>query len=280
MDPTTAVDLERENLILREELRRARAELQRLDQVKRDLVQLTERELRRPLATLIGFAKTLQSDTLGSARDRAAAITSQASQLKNTVDAMITLQQLDAGELALRFEIIALRPVVISVVESREREIRDRDLNVRVSVDADLSVCADRDRLELILSSLLATSIRHSPNRGTILLQAHTEADWAVVSLYDDRAGMSPEMQSPPFEEPQNGEASSADPSSGSHLGLTVAKALVELHEGRIWLESSTNRGSRVYFSLPRANRDAAFASSFPAHLPVDRAEFSQNLMP
>ena len=176
------IDLEKENLALRDELKRARIELRRTDQMKRNFVALAAHELRSPLAIILGYAKILETETSGPAHERAEIVTTHAWQLKNVVDTMLTLQQLDAGELRLRLEPLDLAPAIQNVIASRQREIAEKPLTVETRIAPDLRVRADRERLELILACLLSNAIKYSSAGGNITIQALAETSRVLVS--------------------------------------------------------------------------------------------------
>lgn len=253
---TLPVDWEKENLALREELKRARMESRRLDQMKRDFIALAAHELRSPLAILLGYARILEEEATGVAHEHAAIVAAHAWQLKHLVDALLTLQQVDAGEIALRLENLALAEIVQNVLDRQQRDLREKTLTVQIQVPADLLVRADRERLALILANLLSNAIKYSPRGGTLTIAAQAEPTCAIVSLRDQGIGIPPEEQAHIFERFYQVGNPFTRRYTGLGLGLAVAKTLVELHNGRIWVESVPNQGSAFYFSLPRVIRN------------------------
>lgn len=249
---TAEVDLERENLALREELRRARAELRRVDQLKRDFISVAAHELRNPLAILLGYTRILENESTGSIRDRAETVALNALRLKNLIDVIVTLQQLDSGELALRFEPIQVASIVEDAVESRQREITDKSLQVESQVNEELFVRGDRERLGIILANILANAIKYSPRGEQISVHAASESSRVILGVRDCGPGIPPEEQPRIFDRFYQVGDPHARRQNGLGLGLAVSKALVELHGGRIWVESVPNQGSTFNVSLPR----------------------------
>ncbi len=247
-----ARDLKTENAELREELKRAQMELRRLDEMKRSFIALAAHELRNPLAILLGYAKLLSGCEESDVQAYASIIVGHAWQLKNTVDAIITLQQVDAGELTLRREATSLADAVQHIIDSRQNEIREKELTVLTILGPHLHVYADRERLALILTQLFANSIKYSPTGGTITIEAQAQPSSIVVSVRDVGIGIPPEEQPHIFDRFYQGANPLTRQYNGMGLGLAVAKALVELHDGKIWLESASHQGTAFYFSLPR----------------------------
>ena len=249
-----ARDLETENAALRDELGRTRMQLRRMDEIKRSFVALAADELRTPLTILFGYAKLLGDCTESETQKYASIIATYSRQLKNTVDAMIALEQLDTGEIVLRQEPLPLAEIMQSAIESRRSEISAKALVIQSELPSDLFVRADRERLALILAQLLSNSIQYSAEGGVITIDASTQQASVVVSIRDNGIGIPTEELPHVFERSYQ---SGGDPLTrrfrGMGLGLAVAKGLVELHGGEIGVESATNHGSTFRFSLPRA---------------------------
>ena len=249
-----ARDLETENAALRDELERTRMQLRRMDEIKRSFVALAADELRTPLTILFGYAKLLGDCTDSETQIYAGIIATYARQLKNTVDAMIALQQLDTGEIVLRQEPLPLAEIMQTAIESRHSEVAAKALVIQSDLSSDLYVRADRERLALILAQLLSNSIKYSAEGGAITIDASTQQASVVISIRDNGIDIPAEELPHVFERFYQG---GSDPLTrqfrGIGLGLAVAKGLVELHGGEMGVESAPNRGNTFRFSLPRA---------------------------
>jgi signal transduction histidine kinase len=247
-------DLDTENAALRDELERTRIQLRRMEEIKRSFIALAADELRTPLTILFGYAKLLGDATENETEKYAGIIAMYAWQLKNTVDAIIALQQLDAGEIVLRPEPLPLAEIIQTAIESRHNEIAAKALVVQNDLSAEMYVRADRERLALILAQLLSNSIKYSTEGGIITIDARPQQASVVISIRDHGIGIPVEELPQVFERFYQARG---DPLTrqfhGMGLGLAVAKGLVELHGGEIQVESAMNHGSTFRFSLPRA---------------------------
>ncbi len=253
MIATTSVDLEKENRALREELDRIRSEVGRADRRQRDFIALAAHELRSPLAVLFGYAKILESETEGTARERAEVVTTHAWRLKSIVDEIVILQQIDAGELVLRFESVEVAPLVRFAIESRQREIAEKELALEAFPGSNVSVRADRERLGLILDTLISNAVKYTPQGGRISIDTQADPRNVTISVRDSGVGIAPEDQAHLFERFfQAGDVFTRH-NKGLGLGLSIAKALVERLDGRIWVDSALGQGSAFHFMLPRA---------------------------
>jgi len=247
------ISLEQQNTCLREELTRNRAELQQLDQLKRNFTMLAAHELRSPLASLLGYAEILEDESSGAVREYAGIVVSRAQQLKSIVDSLIVLQQFDAGELALQLSPCSIADIVQNVITRQQQYIQSKALQIELQIEPGLHVHVDRERLALVLTNLLSNAIKYSPHSGRILIRTHSDASNITVSIHDDGSGIPVAAQAHIFDRfYQVGEPLTRE-HSGLGVGLAVAKALIELHHGRIWVESAANQGSTFSFSLPRA---------------------------
>ena len=247
-----AVNLEQQNTVLREGLDRVQRELHHLDRLKRKFTILAAHELRNPLAILLGYAKILEDESSGNVREYAGIVVSRAQQLKGIVDWLILLQQIDVGELTLRLSTFSIGEIIRDVVKKQQENIHLKALQVECHTEPDLCVRADRERLAVALSNLLANAVKYSPHGGQIIVHARADADNIVVSIHDNGIGIPPTEQAHIFDRfYQVGDPLTRE-QGGFGLGLAVAKALIELHHGGIWVESMPNEGSTFSLSLPR----------------------------
>jgi len=249
-----ARDLETENATLREELARTHSQLHRMDEIQRSLVSLAERELRTTLTMIFGYARLLGDRDIGEMQEYAGIIATYSWQLKNMLDAMTALHQIDAGELVLRMETLPLREILDYAIAGRQRELVAKALAVQLDLEDGLYVRADRERLLLILAQLLSNAITNAPPAGTVTLVARSREASAVISIQDNGRGIPEEEQPHLFERFYRRSLPLARQPDGSGLGLAVAKELVELHGGRIWVEGASSQSNTLCFSLPRAS--------------------------
>ena len=245
------INLEQQKNILREELDRVQGELNHLDQLKRNFTMLAAHELRNPLAILLGYAKILEDESSGNVREYAGIVVSRAQQLKGIVDSLILLQQIDAGELTLRLSTFSIGEIIRDVVKNQQENIHLKALQVECHTEPAMCVRADRERLAVALANLLANAVKYSPHGGQIIVHTRADVD-NIVSIHDNGIGIPATEQAHIFDRfYQVGDPLTRE-QGGFGLGLAVAKALIELHHGRIWVESMPNEGSTFSLSLPR----------------------------
>lgn len=247
------VRLEQPDAPLHTEQDPARAEWQHLEQLKRNFTLLVVHELRHPLAVLLGYAKILEDESSGNTREYASIVAARAQQLKNIVDSLTVLQQYDAGELGLQLHSFPIAESIQAVIRHHRQHIRHKALRVELHLEPDLNVRADYDRIALVLTNLLSNAIKYSRYGGQITIQTRATTNDVVVSVHDDGIGIPPAEQARVFDRFYQVGNPLTREHSGMGIGLAVAKAIIELHHGRIWVESAPNQGSTFSFSLPRA---------------------------
>jgi signal transduction histidine kinase len=117
---------------------------------------------------------------------------------------------------------------------------------------------ADYERIRQVLTNLVSNAVKYSPDGGVIRIGGWPEADRAIVYVADQGIGIPPEEQEQIFQRFYRVDNRLRREAQGSGLGLYLARAIVEAHGGRIWVESQVNRGSRFMFTLPLGRRRLA----------------------
>jgi signal transduction histidine kinase len=122
------------------------------------------------------------------------------------------------------------------------------DLDPRLPI-----VVGDRDRLVQVVSNLVNNAVKYSPDGGTVTLSSRAEEGFALVSVTDTGVGIPPDEISHVFERFRRVRSGAAQSIPGTGLGLTIVKQIVEMHGGKIWVESAVGHGSAFHFTLPLA---------------------------
>ncbi len=249
----------------RQERDRLEEQLRQLEQLKRNFTMLAAHELRNPLAILLGYAKILEDESSGNTREYASIVVSRAQQLKSIVDSLVVLQQFDAGELALHLSTFSIADCIQQVIAEQRPYSQLKALQIELRGELGLYVRADRERVTLALTNVLLNAIKYSAHGGQITIATHADVNNVIVSIHDKGVGIPPADQSHIFDRFYQASNPLARDYSGLGIGLAVAKAIVELHHGRIWVESAPSQGSTFSLSLRRAyplNTNTAFQRS------------------
>jgi hypothetical protein len=161
----------------------------------------------------------------------------------------------ESGKIAIERRCIVVGDVIRDAVAMLRATAREKQIGLEMAVDARIPlVLADSDRIFQVLTNLIENAIKFTPPDGSVMVKAclvDADPDFAYISVADTGRGISPEMKALIFERLYQDPNSIDDSRKGLGLGLYIAKELVRLHGGRIWVESQPGHGSLFTFALP-----------------------------
>ncbi|MHB1294162.1 MAG: ATP-binding protein [Anaerolineae bacterium] len=248
----------RHTVRLNEMLITARQAVEQARQAKEEFVANVSHELRTPLNMIIGFsdmileAPQVYSRRLPSALlADVAAIKRNSQHLASLVDDVLDLAEADSGYTQLAQKPASMADILREATEAVQVLFDQKHLSLDLEVSTDLPlVLCDRRRIRQVVLNLLSNAGRMT-EKGGVRVSAHQESGSVVVTVADTGPGISPRMLSRLFEPFQHENATQPVRQGGSGLGLAISRRFVELHGGRIWLESNVGEGTRAIFSLP-----------------------------
>lgn len=241
------------------------AELRARDALKTQFLANISHDLRTPLTAVITHAEILRDGILGDLAPRqlesVRGIISGGRQLLNQVGEILTYARGAANQLALVTTTFAMRDMLDDVSALNASLLRKKQLDLAVRVPDDLpTVVADREKIAHVIGNLVGNAIEFTPAGGNVWVHATTTVDDGLPALLlevgDSGVGISPEHHELIFREFAQVDSTPSRSHHGTGLGLTIARKLVELHGGRIWVESDVGAGSRFYFTLPLEQTD------------------------
>jgi signal transduction histidine kinase len=213
-------------------------------------------ELRTPLNAIIGFSEVLGERLFGELNEKQAEYTqdilSSGRHLLSLINEILDLSKVEAGRMELEMAAFDL-PLAIDNARTFVRERATRhDIKVDVKVDERLGeFVGDERKIKQILLNLLSNAVKFTPEGGRIGINARQSNGAVEISVTDTGIGIAPEDRPRIFEEFRQVGSDYAHKREGTGLGLTLAKKFVELHGGKIWVESEVGKGSTFTFSLP-----------------------------
>ncbi len=208
-------------------------------------------ELRTPLAVLRTNLEVIRQDpnaTLADYREMVIAFERALDRLEALVDALLLLAK---GEQEIQTEAINLEVLLTEVVHELEPLARDHRVSLALEVADDVVLSADVPLLVRAISNLVENGIRYNRPDGSVTITVSREADWAVISVRDTGIGIPPEEQSRIFDRFYRVDQSRARHRGGAGLGLSITAHIVQLHGGRIQVESTPGVGSTFSVYLP-----------------------------
>ncbi len=231
-------------------------ELRELNRHKSEFLASMSHELRTPLNAIIGFSEVMIGGMAGPQSDKqrefCVDIRDSGRHLLSLINDILDLSKVEAGRMELEIARFDLRHVMDNALTLVRGRAEGHAIQLETDIAEDVGEFdGDERKLKQILLNLLTNAIKFTPEGGTVTLAA-TPADGAYVfSVKDTGIGIAPDDQEKVFEEFRQVGVDSARKAEGTGLGLTLTKRLVELHGGRISVESTRGHGSTFTFSLP-----------------------------
>ena len=228
-------------------------ELQKLNELKTEFINIAAHELRTPMGALMGSASFVEKRVPPKLRNSARILVASTLRMRTMVDDMLAFQRLDAGTAFIRQSSVDVGEVISTVVSDYKPMAELEGHHIQINIPHELPIIqADRKKIELIISNLLANAIKFTPEQGQIEVTAQDDGAAILVSVRDNGAGIAVEEQDRIFERYYQVRAQHLAGHGGMGLGLTIVKHLVELHGGKIWVESELGQGSTFFFTLPK----------------------------
>ena len=230
-------------------------ELRKLERVRRDFVANVSHEFKTPLTAIQGFSETLLAGAIDDPQNRERflrIILEHSRRLARLTDDLLKLSQMDADRLELEIRRVSVAELIESCLETAQHRAAEKDIRVYVSQSNELpDIAGDRRRLAEVLQNLLDNATQYTLPGGRITLSAEVRDADVVFTVSDTGIGIPKADQSRIFERFYRVDAARSREAGGTGLGLAIAKHLVEVHGGRIWVESEIGQGSQFNFSVP-----------------------------
>jgi signal transduction histidine kinase/DNA-binding response OmpR family regulator len=253
------------NAQLYRQLERQSAALEVASRHKSEFLASMSHELRTPLNAIIGFSEVLLERMFGELNERQddylRDIWSSGKHLLELLNDILDLSKIEAGQMVLnRSEFAARESLDYCLSLVRERALKQRIL-LSLEVDPGVGVLdADRLRFRQVLLNLLSNAVKFTPDGGRVDVRASIRDQDLVVEVADTGPGVAAEDRQRIFDSFQQG-ARLPGQAEGTGLGLTLSKRILELHGGRIWVESEAGKGSTFGFALPAGSGEPALTS-------------------
>lgn len=262
------------NAQLFEEQRRTAHRLREVDKLKSQFLANMSHELRTPLNSIIGFSRVILKGIDGPTTDLQeqdlTAIYNSGQHLLSMINDILDLSKIEAGKMEISFEDVDLQNLIKSVMSTAVGLVKDKPIELFQVIPTDLPlVRADPLRIRQVILNLLSNAAKFT-EEGAITVKAQVEATPAgksevVISVTDTGPGIAGEDHDKLFQPFSQVDASPTRKSGGSGLGLSICRALVEMHGGRIDVESKLDEGSTFYFTLPLNEAKSAIILDRPS---------------
>ncbi|MND75314.1 Non-motile and phage-resistance protein [compost metagenome] len=246
------------------------------NQAKSEFLANMSHELRTPLNAINGFSEIMAGEMFGPLGDRrykgyAADIHQSGQHLLSLINDILDMAKIEAGKLTLHYEPLALDALCADAVRLMRGKAQEARLTLTLDCPETLHIEADQRGLKQVLLNLISNAVKFTPEGGAVAVTvAPRDAETVRVSVADTGIGIAAEdlqRLARPFEQVEGQHSKSTQ---GTGLGLALTKSLVELHGGRLTIDSEPGRGTVVWFDLPMRAPEGAVA---PLGAPVQRVQ-------
>jgi PAS domain S-box-containing protein len=224
------------------------------EEVKSTFISVVSHELRTPVALIKGYVGTLRREDAqwdpAVVRDSLEVIEEESDHLAQLIDDLLDASRLQAGGMTLQKSDVALDRLASRLVERFRTQTARHEFALEFPADFPV-VLADEERMTQVLSNLISNAVKYSPEGGRITIRGHARPNEVVVSISDQGPGI-PAQDAPRVFDRFYRSSETARKTKGAGLGLYLARAVLEAHGGRIWVDPPTEPGARISFSLPR----------------------------
>jgi PAS domain S-box-containing protein len=239
------------------EKKRYEHRLKELDRLKSDFVSNVSHELRTPLTAIKGSVDNMIDGITGTMNEKQTRyltrIKSNADRLTRLINELLDLSRIEAGKIDLKPVNLALVSLAQEIADNIRPVAVEKLISLEVAAaDGGTTAWADRDKIIQVLMNLIGNAVKFTPERGKVTVAVHKNGDrWVQISVADTGPGILPEEASRIFDRFYQIAQAEKQKAKGTGLGLAICKALVEMHGGKIWMESEVGKGSTFSFTLP-----------------------------
>jgi PAS domain S-box-containing protein len=238
------------------EKKRYERRLKELDQMKSDFVSNVSHELRTPLTSIKGSADNMLDGLTGPLNEKQiryiSRIKSNSDRLARLINDLLDLSKIESGRIDIHPTTLSLALLSGEVTEVLKPLAAEKCIAIESSFpDAGVTAWADRDKVIQILMNLIGNAIKFTPADGKVTLAIENGPAWVQISIADTGPGIPLEETGKLFAKFYQGGGIDKQRPGGTGLGLAICKALVEMHGGKIWVESTVGKGSTFSFTLP-----------------------------
>ncbi len=252
-----------ENVKLMASIQNANTELKRLDRMKSDFIAIASHELRTPLGLILGHATFLKETIPPQHQEQMEVIIRSAMRLKDIIEDMATISHEEQGQSVLRRQPFSMSKLIETSVNAFQQEAKEKQIELGFDVPEGnaLMVEGDEGKIEVVIDNLVKNALIFTDPGGQVGVKADTDGEMIKVFVVDTGIGIPPESVNRVFDRFYQVESHLTRKHGGMGLGLSIAKAMVEMHNGQIWCESKEGTGSLFCFMIPVSQQDAEAAA-------------------
>lgn len=242
-----------QNDMLEKNIFSSQEEARELDKLKNEFIAITSHELRTPLGLILGHATFLRELIGSEFHEQVEAIIRNASRLKEIIESLASVDNYETGGSLVRSRRVSVARIIEDVSASFHEMTKSKGISLKTEIKdgRELWVDIDGGKIAIVLSNLLKNALTFTNEGGHVLIRGEQQPEYIVVSVKDDGLGIPAKDLPRVFDRFYQVESHLTRRHGGMGLGLSVAKVMIEMHGGRIWVESKEGVGSNFTFLLP-----------------------------
>lgn len=242
----------------KDEIEESNRKLMELDKFRADFLAMAAHELRSPLSVVNGYIEMLIEGAAGPLSPKTMNFLTTAleggNRLAGTVESILDITAIESGRLSLNIEEGDIIRNINKVLNFMNKQAEEKNINLCGPSDSESAKALfDAEKIDRVLINLLSNAIKFTPPCGNITITVNGTDNEVIITISDTGCGIPQEELSQIFDDFYKGRSRE----KGTGLGLSICKKLVEMHGGRIWVDSSTGEGSSFHFTLPGKGMEA-----------------------
>lgn len=229
-------------------------ELKKLEMMRKDFVANVSHELKTPITSIKGFAETLLENKGNDQQilDKFHQIIyDESERLQTLIQDLLTISKLENDEFKLQVTEFGINKAVDEVVAVIQQHVEQKMLSLVVNVESEIEMKADREQVKQVLFNLLANAVSYTPDKGDITLRVEKNDGLVHISVKDTGIGIDEDAIPRLFERFYRVDKARSRNTGGTGLGLAIVKHIVEVHDGKIMVDSELAKGSTFHVYLP-----------------------------
>ena len=247
--------------IMSDTIKTKEEEAKKIDIAKDEFLAMITHELKTPLVPIQGYADMLLGGHLGSLtdkqRERIEIIKTSSSSLVQLISDLLDVQKLELGQLRMVKEVTPIYDTISKSMQVLQTDADENKIRMSNEVNPNIMILHDSSRISQVLTNLIKNSLKAvAPNVGVVKISSSEDAKEVRIIVSDNGTGIPLEKQGKLFTKFYQADATLTREKGGSGLGLSICKGVIEAHGGKITLESTSNVGTSVSFTLPKIMHD------------------------
>lgn len=237
--------------------------LQELDKLKSNFLSMVSHELRTPLTTVLGyvtFLKTEKAGAMNQTQKECLKISEDAAErLDYLIEELMDLSNIESGEFKVNLESVDMKETFEKAMSALQLSAEDKGLTLENRLPKELpNVEADKERILQVITNIFENAIKFNRKGGSVSVAASLRPEGKIeFCIADTGIGMPQDQLDRIFDKFYQVDSSGKRKYGGCGLGLAISKSIIELHQGKIWVESKLGEGSKFFFEIPLFSRQA-----------------------